>query len=103
MPWPAPGRVPPHRAGPVRERTGPTSTYVPTTRTEIGVLGSANLDMRSLFLDYEIAVFAYSQEELEVLTKWFESLLADCAPELERPGRTRALAEDLGRLLAPLM
>jgi cardiolipin synthase len=70
---------------------------------EIGVLGSANLDMRSLFLDYEIAVFAYSGEELEQLTLWFESLLTDCASELERPGRTRALAEDLGRLLAPLM
>jgi cardiolipin synthase len=71
--------------------------------SEIGVLGSANLDMRSLFLDYEIAVFAYSQPELDELTRWFESLLADCATELERPGRTRALAEDLGRLLAPLM
>lgn len=71
--------------------------------SEIGVLGSANLDMRSLFLDYEIAVFAYSAEELEQLTLWFESLLEDCASELERPGRTRALAEDLGRLLAPLM
>lgn len=70
---------------------------------EIGVLGSANLDMRSLFLDYEIAVFAYTQEELDELARWFESLLADCAPEMERPGRTRALAEDLGRLLAPLM
>jgi cardiolipin synthase len=71
--------------------------------SEIGVLGSANLDMRSLFLDYEIAVFTYSPEELDVLTRWFETLLADCAHELERPGRTRALAEDLGRLLAPLM
>jgi cardiolipin synthase len=71
--------------------------------TEIGVLGSANLDMRSLFLDYEIAVFAYSRDQLEELTKWFESLLADCAPQLDRPGRARALAEDLGRLLAPLM
>jgi cardiolipin synthase A/B len=71
--------------------------------SDIGVLGSANLDMRSLFLDYEIAVFAYSSEHLEELTKWFESLLAECAPQLERPGRARALAEDLGRLLAPLM
>jgi cardiolipin synthase len=71
--------------------------------SDIGVLGSANLDMRSLFLDYEIAVFTYSPQELEHLTRWFESLLVDCAPELGRPGRTRALAEDLGRLLAPLM
>jgi cardiolipin synthase A/B len=70
---------------------------------EIGVLGSANLDMRSLFLDYEIALFAYTQPELDDLLKWFESLFAECAPQLDRPGKTRALAEDLGRLLAPLM
>jgi cardiolipin synthase A/B len=70
---------------------------------EIGVLGSANLDMRSLFLDYEIALFAYTQPELDDLQKWFESLFVECAAQLDRPGRTRALAEDLGRLLAPLM
>lgn len=70
---------------------------------DIGVIGSANLDMRSLFLDYEIAAFVYSAPELDELMHWFESLLRDCGPELERPGRTRALAEDLGRLLAPLM
>ncbi|HKP61639.1 MAG TPA: phospholipase D-like domain-containing protein [Polyangiales bacterium] len=70
---------------------------------DIGVIGSANLDMRSLFLDYEIAVFVYSPDEIDQLSQWFQSLLVDCASELPRPGRTRALAEDLGRLLAPLM
>jgi cardiolipin synthase len=70
---------------------------------DIGVVGSANLDMRSLFLDYEIAVFVYSAIELDHLARWFDSLLVECASELARPGRTRRLAEDLGRLLAPLM
>jgi cardiolipin synthase len=71
--------------------------------SDIAVLGSANLDMRSLFLDYEISVFVYSATEIDQLSAWFQNLLVDCAGELARPGRTRQLAEDLGRLLAPLM
>lgn len=70
---------------------------------DMAVLGSANLDMRSLFLDYEIAVFIYSAPEIERFKRWFEALLGDCTDGLPAPGRMRALAEDLGRLLAPLM
>jgi cardiolipin synthase len=70
---------------------------------EIAVLGSANLDMRSLFLDYEIAVFIYTRPEIDVFGRWFEELLTDCGASLAEPGRVRALAEDFGRLLAPLM
>jgi cardiolipin synthase len=70
---------------------------------DIGVLGSANLDMRSLFLDYEIALFIYTRPEIAMFANWFETLLPACAPRLSEPGRVRALAEDLGRLLAPLM
>lgn len=70
---------------------------------ELGILGSANLDMRSLFLDYEIAAFVYSAPEIASFASWFESLLPNCGTELPKPSRVRALAEDLGRLLAPLM
>jgi cardiolipin synthase len=70
---------------------------------DIAVLGSANLDMRSLFLDYEIAVFIYTRPEINVFASWFETLLLDCGSQLAEPGRVRALAEDFGRLLAPLM
>ena len=70
---------------------------------DIAVLGSANLDMRSLFLDYEIALFVYTRAEIEGFANWFEALLRSCDWRLKEPGRVRALAEDLGRLLAPLM
>jgi cardiolipin synthase len=70
---------------------------------EIAVLGSANLDMRSLFLDYEVAVFIYTRPEIAVFGSWFEELLLSCAPNMSEPGRIRLLAEDFGRLLAPLM
>jgi cardiolipin synthase len=69
----------------------------------VGVLGSANMDMRSLFLDYEIALFFYSKPEIATLAGWFEGLLARCGPRLADAGRARALAEDFGRLLGPLV
>lgn len=70
---------------------------------DFAILGSANLDMRSLFLDYEIAVFIYTTPEIACFEAWFEQLLRQCSDRLQEPGTVRALAEDLGRLLAPLM
>lgn len=70
---------------------------------ELAIVGSANLDIRSLFLDYEIAVFIYTREEIAHFEHWFKGLLNHCGERLEEPGTVRALAEDLGRLLAPLM
>jgi cardiolipin synthase len=70
---------------------------------ELAIVGSANLDIRSLFLDYEIAVFIYTRPEIERLEAWFQHLLKECGQQLQAPGAVRALAEDLGRLLAPLM
>ena len=70
---------------------------------ELAIVGSANLDMRSLFLDYEIAVFIYTREEITRFEQWFNDLLDRCGDRLDAPGTVRALAEDLGRLLAPLM
>jgi cardiolipin synthase A/B len=70
---------------------------------ELAIVGSANMDMRSLFLDYEISLFIYTSPEIDHLETWFKQLLADCGDQLQAPGTTRALAEDLGRLLAPLM
>jgi cardiolipin synthase A/B len=70
---------------------------------ELAVLGSPNLDMRSLFLDYEVAVFIYTKPEIVQFGAWFERMAAQCASRLPEPGRVRSLAEDFGRLLAPLM
>jgi cardiolipin synthase len=70
---------------------------------DLEILGSANLDMRSLFLDYEIALFVYTRPEIERFSLWFEGLLVDCEDGMREAGSLRALAEDMGRLLAPLM
>lgn len=68
---------------------------------ELAILGSANVDMRSLFLDYEIALFLHARSEVEAMAAWFEALLPDCVP-LPAPGKARALVENVVRLLAPL-
>ncbi|HEY7956167.1 MAG TPA: phospholipase D-like domain-containing protein [Polyangia bacterium] len=69
----------------------------------VGVLGSANLDMRSLFLDYEISLFFYSPSEIELIADWFTTVQARSGGRLPRRGRLRGLGEDLGRLVAPLV
>jgi cardiolipin synthase len=90
------GRVRPFRRGMMHAK-------VTLIDHELAIVGSANLDMRSLFLDYEIAVFIYTRSEIQRFEHWFQDLLQHCGDRLEAPGTVRALAEDLGRLLAPLM
>jgi cardiolipin synthase len=68
----------------------------------LGVVGSANFDMRSLFLDYEIALLLSSEPEIELLSAWFEERLATCGT-LGPAKRSRLAMEDLGRLFAPLV
>jgi len=69
---------------------------------DIGVVGSANFDMRSLFLDYELSVFLYSRAEIADLADWYEATERACGA-LPVPTKLRALAEDVGRLLSPLV
>ena len=68
----------------------------------IGVIGSANFDMRSLFLDYELCVFLYSDRDIRELGRWFEATQRECG-RLQPATASRAFWEDVGRLLAPLV
>jgi cardiolipin synthase len=68
---------------------------------ELTILGSANMDMRSLFLDYELALVLVSNERVHELERWFQVCFADSVG-LAPVGRARTLLESLARLLAPL-
>jgi cardiolipin synthase A/B len=68
---------------------------------DVAILGSANVDMRSLFLDYELSLVVTSPELTGELDAWFRELL-ERTGELEPATRTRALLEPVARLLAPL-
>jgi cardiolipin synthase len=61
------------------------------------------MDNRSLFLNYEVALFLYSSDQVATVSAWAKSLEADCLRELPRPGWTRELAENVVRLLSPLL
>ncbi len=73
----------------------------------IGLLGSANFDLRSLFVNFEIGVFLYSEPDVRAMRVWAGELLRHCvAPKPEVRPRYRLLgniAEDISRLFAPLL
>jgi cardiolipin synthase len=70
---------------------------------QLAVIGSANMDMRSLLLNYEAALFVSSPSNVEDVARWIRGLMADCQPELPVPGWPRELAENVVRLLSPLL
>jgi len=73
----------------------------------VGLLGSANFDLRSLFVNFEIGVFVYSEPEVRAMRAWAQELIVHCAlMTAEKSSRRRLLgniAEDLSRLLAPML
>ncbi len=73
----------------------------------IALMGSANIDMRSLFVNFEIGVFHTSPEPLHALEGWVDEILPHCVPYAQtahgRAGANRRLMEDFAHLLVPLL
>ena len=73
----------------------------------MAMVGSANFDLRSLFVNFEIGVLLYSQADVLAMKAWATDVLNYCQePKAERPRRFKAwgnILEDLSRLLAPLL
>ena len=67
------------------------------------VVGSANFDMRSLLLNFEIALFFSGRAEVERLSQWFTSSFAECSVGPPPAGALRAALDDVARLVAPLL
>lgn len=70
---------------------------------DLAIVGSANMDMRSLFLNYEVAVFLYSQPQVDATAAWIETLMSQSQRGLSERGRLTQLTEDVVRLLSPLL
>ena len=74
---------------------------------KVVMFGSVNIDLRSLFVNYEVGLFCYSKPEVLKVAEWAETIIARCIEfESDRkrpPGFVRTIAEDLSRLLAPLI
>jgi cardiolipin synthase len=73
----------------------------------LGLMGSANFDLRSLLVNFEIGVLLYSEPDVLAMKAWATDLFNQShVPRPERARKFRLLgnvAEDLSRLLAPLL
>lgn len=65
------------------------------------MLGSVNIDNRSLLLNYEVVSFAYSAAIISEVNAWMEKLLEDSHHAMKPAGTLRRLAENLMRIIAP--
>ncbi|MFZ5494923.1 MAG: phospholipase D-like domain-containing protein [Verrucomicrobiota bacterium] len=73
---------------------------------ETALFGSANMDLRSLFVNFEIGLVTYSAAEASAVRAWMAEVFAHCRPMPERRPARRgfpALGEEIARLLAPLL
>ncbi len=63
---------------------------------ELVLAGSANLDGRSLYLNYEMMIAFYDRKAVNGFARWVEARRQECAPYVaQRPGLLRELAEGL--------
>lgn len=70
---------------------------------ELAVLGTANLDMRSLLLNYEIAAFVYSRPEIEAIQAWVEGIAAQGQRGMAPASALGEFGEGFARIFAPLL
>ncbi len=72
----------------------------------VGLWGSANLDMRSLFVNFEVGALTYSAADTRQLTRWMEEVFAQSKPMPAPKSSQRLLPtirEEIARLLAPML
>jgi cardiolipin synthase len=72
----------------------------------VGLWGSANLDMRSLFVNFEIGALTYSAADTRELERWMLEVFTHTKPmpaRAKHPSLLPAIGEDIARLLAPIL
>ena len=68
-----------------------------------GMVGSVNFDNRSLFLNYEVVTFVYSEEFIESIETWMSSLIANSSRGMKKPSKVREAVENIMKVFAPLL
>ncbi len=71
------------------------------------LIGSANIDMRSLFVNFEIGLLLTTPADIVLLRSWVDDLLDDCRPFAISPGarngKALRMSEQFAKLLVPLL
>lgn len=70
---------------------------------ELSLAGTANLDQRSLFLNFEIMTLFYSADDTRALADWLETLFTECDAGLPPLTPIRQVSEGFVRLFAPVL
>lgn len=71
-----------------------------------GLFGSANMDLRSLFLNFEVGAVTYSPAEAKAIEAWMHEVFEQCKPMPATRHSRRLIptvGEEIARLLAPLL
>lgn len=67
------------------------------------VAGSMNMDMRSFFLNFEVALFIYNENVVKEMSSWVTSLINQSIPGIKKSNILVEFIEGVARLLAPLL
>ncbi|MEA3434002.1 MAG: cardiolipin synthase [Campylobacterota bacterium] len=68
-----------------------------------GMVGSVNIDNRSLFLNYEIVTFAYSPQFIDSIESWMQVLMKNSTQGMQKPTKLREAVENMMKVFAPLL
>ncbi len=69
----------------------------------LAVIGSANLDYRSLLINYELVSLIYTPTEVARLRQRLTALLEETVPFVPPDGRNALLRENLTRIITPML
>jgi len=69
----------------------------------LGIVGSMNMDIRSFFLNYEIALFIYNENTVKELEAWTTDLMSQSVNYIKKASVTVGFLEGVARLLSPLL
>lgn len=67
------------------------------------MLGSVNLDYRSLFLNYELGVFFHSEVILKEIEKWMEGFILNARHEVKPVGVVKRFVGNIMKMAVPLL
>lgn len=65
------------------------------------MLGSVNIDNRSLFLNYEVVSFVYSPSAIATMEEWMENLLTHSVMGIKKGSVKRLIMENFMRIFSP--
>ncbi len=68
-----------------------------------GMVGSVNLDNRSLFLNYEVVTFVYADAFIESIESWMQGLMQNASRGMKKPSKVREAVENVMKVFAPLL